>query len=407
MIDKPARRRLLPAVLSIACACVPGCNRSQTSPSVQTGPGAGASSAATRLQSLVGICANPAPANNAGLAKSDPLFFAWGLFLYINCPSQVGPSQPVEWETWKPNYAVYLPGGKPPAAWGTLSPRVLLAQPEIDGSTLHDKNGQPVLNEIRMNKATFDYLVGRKLYSKAAQLAFFSDPSGPPVAFPQDSLEIKAAWLILTPGDPGNARYYTTRSSYVDSGGQTHQVLAGLTGLHISSKVLPNWFWTTFEQVDNQIRTQAPATVLIPHDVQQFNDEVHAALPAASVWRNYNMRGAMTAFTNPDGNAAILSNTQLETEFQKSSSCITCHNLATRGSASQGRLHSSRPPPPAFMATLGRPAIHRTNTSTHFKSRSATTLTTRSSPTVRRQTRQSSTKRWILSGRCAKPSNKQ
>jgi hypothetical protein len=339
MIDKPPQRRSFAAVLSIAmCACVAGCNSSrQTSLPVQTGPG-GTSSAATRLQSLAGICANPAPARDAALAKSDPRLFAWGLFLYINCPSQPGPSQPVDWETWKPNYAVYLPGGKPPAAWGTLTPRVLLAQPEIDGSTLLDKNGQPVLNEIRMNKASFEYIVQRKLYSKAAQLAFFSDPSSPLVAFPPDSLEIKASWLILTAGDPGNARYYTVQSSYMDSGGQTHQVLAGLTGLHIASKVLPTWFWTTFEQLDNQLRTRAPATALIPPDVQQLNDDVHAALPATSVWRNYNLRGAMTTFTNPDGSAAILSNTQLETNFQKSSSCITCHSLATRGSAPEGRL---------------------------------------------------------------------
>ena len=291
-----------------------------------------------RMKQVVSVCTNPPAPNDARTAQSDPMSFGWSLFLSINCPAQPGSAQPVLWETWKPNYAVYLPGGKPPAPWGTLPPRVLLDQPEIDGFTLLDKTGKPILFEIRMNKSTFDYVVQRQLYSKAAQLQFFNDPTSAPIAFPTDSLEIKAAWLILPPGDPRNSRYYTIQSSYVDQGGQTHRVLAGLTALHISSKVLPNWFWTTFEQVDNQVRTRAPATVLIPPAVKNFNDMIHASLPTGSVWKNYNMRGTQIDFTNPNGSPTLLSNTQVETRFQLSSSCITCHDLATRGSQTQGRL---------------------------------------------------------------------
>lgn len=344
MFKKHNRTVSLFPVLSFALSCcsAPAAPSAQISTPAQSGPGR-SSSAPAGVKPSINACSNPAPPADASLAQSEPLTFGWNLFLSINCPvqpssAQPSPAQPVLWETWKPNYAVYLPGGRPPAPWGTLPPRVLLNQPEIDGTTLLDKTGQPILFEIRLNRAAFQYVVQRQLYSKAAQLAFFSDPNSLPVTFPADSLEIKAAWLILTPGDPGNARYYTTQSSYVDSSGRTHRVLAGLTALHISSKVLPNWFWTSFEQVDNQVRTRAPQTVLIPPNVQKVNDAVHGALPAGSVWRNYNMRGAMTAFTNTDGSPAILSNTQLETNFQLSSSCITCHNLATRGSEMEGRL---------------------------------------------------------------------
>jgi len=323
-----------------------------------------ASKAPAQVQQVVDVCSNPTAASNASLAQSDPMSFGWNLFLSINCPAQSGPAQPVLWETWKPNYAVYLPGGKPPAPWGTLPPRVLLDQPEIDGFTLLDKTGKPILLEIRMNKPTFDYVVQRQLYSKAAQLKFFNDPTSAPIAFPTDSLEIKAAWLILTPGDPRNSGYYTIQSSYVDGNGQTHNILAGLTALHITSKVVPNWFWTTFEQVDNQVRTEAPATVLIPPDVQKFNDMMHAALPPGSVWRNYNMRGTQIAFTNPDGSPTILSNTQIETRFQLSSSCITCHDLATRGSATQGRLafiQMANNGVQGYTGALGSPSNHYTD----------------------------------------------
>jgi hypothetical protein len=332
----------VPLFAALACALslcsAPGIAAPQTSTVPQSNPGR-SSSAQAWVKAVISACGNPAPSDDANLAQNYPLMFGWYLFLRINCPAFPGPSTPVMWETWKPNYAVYQPGGKPPEPWGTLPPRKLLDQPEISGFTLLDKTGKPILNEIRLNKAAFQYVVQRRFYSKAAQLAFFNDPNGAPVQFPADSMEIKAAWLILTPGDPRNARYYTIQSLYVDPSGQAHRVLAGLTALHISSKVLhPNWFWTSFEQVDNQVRTQAPLTVPIPPNVQQLNKAVHDALPAGSVWRNYNMRGAMTAFTNADGSPAILANTQLETNFQLSSSCITCHNLATRGSETEGRL---------------------------------------------------------------------
>jgi hypothetical protein len=344
--------RILGFALSAACAPAPsllasGVHHHKTA----------ASYTRPRLKAVVDACETALPLGDRRFASHDAYLFAWGLFLSVNCPVE-GRQPPVRtWETWKPNYAVYLPGGKTPAPWtAPLPPRVLLDQPEIDGSTLLDKNGQPVLNEIRMNKPSFEYIVQRNLYSRAGQLAFFADLASPPVDFPTTALEIKAAWLILTPGDPRNSRYYTIDSTYVDQNGQSHAVLAGLAGLHITSKLLPNWFWTTFEQVDNQAMTQAPEAVPIPPDVRQFNEAMHIALPAGSVWRFYNMRGVQADFARPP---KILSNTLLETRFQESSSCITCHDLATRGSASQGRLAFFRAGPhgvQGYVGDLGDPA---------------------------------------------------
>ena len=136
----------------------------------------------------------------------------------------------------KPNYAVYLAGGKTPDPWGSLPTRVLLNQPEIDGTSLLDSNQNPVLNEIRMNQAAFEYIVQRTLYSKKGQLAFFNDPKSPQVQFPAEAMEIKAAWLILTPGDARNSRYYTIESGYFDQNKTWHPVLAGL-GESLTSRV--------------------------------------------------------------------------------------------------------------------------------------------------------------------------
>jgi hypothetical protein len=289
-------------------------------------------------QSVAGVCGDSSGYDNPGVVSQDANLAGWLLFLAVNCPAHTGQAHPVVWETWKPNYGVYLPGGAPPMAWGSPLPaRVLTDQPQIDGYSLVDKNGQPVLSEIRMNRATFDYIVERKLYSKAAQIGFFQNSNSAPIAFPMTAMEIKAAWLILTPGDPANSRYYTVSASYVDPAGRSHAVLAGLAGLHVTSKVLPQWFWTTFEQVDNQARTAAPLTEPIPPNVRAMNDDIHAALPADSVWRFYNLRGVQMAMANA-GAPTLLSNTLIETNFQTSSSCMTCHGLSTRGAASQGVL---------------------------------------------------------------------
>ena len=346
------RRLALCSVLICGvCACggtgsAPGSAPRGSASQAPAPPASPAPSVPTAAQIVASACASSqgpsggqATTSDASFATRDPALFAWLLFLSINCPANPGLSQPVIWETWKPDTSVYLPGGAAPAPWSApLPPRMLLDQPEIDGYTLLDDHGLPVLNEIRLNQATFEYVVQRQLYSKAGQLAFFTDPHSAPVVFPADAMEIKAAWLILTPGDPANANYYSINASYVDGAGQTHQVLAGLAGLHISSKILPNWFWTTFEQEDNQETTQAPQTVPIAPDVHAVNAAIHAALPTNSIWRHYNQRGAQIDFTGVGGTPTLLSDTLLETRFQKSSSCITCHALSTRGSEQEGRV---------------------------------------------------------------------
>jgi hypothetical protein len=294
---------------------------------------------AQSVPSLANVCTDSSTLHDATRARQQPYLFAWMMFLVVNCPANSGADAPRTWETWKPVQEVYVPKGQSPAPWGApLGPRILLDRQEIDGFTLLDVKGQPVLNEIRMNQGAFDYIMQRKLYSQAGQLAFFNG-SEQPIAFPSESIEIKAAWLILDPLDPRTKTYYTIHASYVDPmTGQSHAVLAGLAGFHIASKLLPNWFWTTFEHTGNQQMTKAPDRTPDPLDVRAINDAVHAQLPQNSIWRFYNMRGVQTEYAEPNQQPTLLANTLLETRFQKSSSCITCHNLSTRGSAKEGRL---------------------------------------------------------------------
>jgi hypothetical protein len=139
--------------------------------------------------------------------------------------------------------------------------------------------------------------------------------------------------------------------------------VVGLNGLHITSKILPQWFWCTFEQIDNPITTPAKLALPIAADVQLLNKEMQRAM-AGMKWAYYRLDGVQTLDAN-DPNAAscivnskdsCLANSQIETYFQGSSSCLTCHSTASigpdgkryslwtfRGGNQQG--HMGSPPP--------------------------------------------------------------
>ena len=99
-------------------------------------------------------------------------------------------------------------------------------------------------SEVRFrNKAAFEYIVKNELwYTEGLRDAF---TIGKPIVFPTDAIEIKANWVPITAAQ--KSRYHWN----FDTNGK----LYGLVALHISSKVLPNWFWATFEWVDNPGRS--------------------------------------------------------------------------------------------------------------------------------------------------------
>jgi hypothetical protein len=153
-----------------------------------------------------------------------------------------------------------------------------------------------------------------------------------PVSFPFTAMEIKASWRFLGKGDDPS-HYLTATVQY-----QGVERVLGLNGLHITSKILPQWFWCTFEQIDNPITTPAKLDLPIAADVQLLNKEMQRAM-AGMKWAYYRLDGVQTAEAN-DRNAAnciadskysCLANSQIETYFQGSSSCLTCHSTASIG----------------------------------------------------------------------------
>lgn len=293
------------------------------------------------------------------LAQSDA--YAWKLFIALNWPADArargadptatfGVDRPVVWETWQNAAEVYRADGGDPGPWTLGTPRPAVADEErFETASLKDLPNlrhvaqgrmapfdDPVaaarrLTEIRMNRAAFEYIRARALYNVEGQLHAAAAGG---VAFPADAIEVKAQWRPVTAQERG--RYHTLEVRLAD--GQRR--LYGLTALHIISKTLPQWFWATFEHVDNATLADAEGWQLpsrdrlaCPPQRPDCNRAPAGIGLEGTVWQFYRLRGTMTGFLEDDGQPARLANSALEKGMQASSSCITCHARASIGLA--------------------------------------------------------------------------
>jgi hypothetical protein len=332
--------------LIAASALITSCRHDRQNVTAATATPANAAADIQKIQSML---QSSSAAKSA--ATADAAAYAWDLFIYANWPALTsvrgepdpskafGAAGPVVWQTWKTSQDTYVARGLTPVPWAqgpVVEPPALQAD-MIDGKVLTDKNGNPVMYEVRLNEDTFGYILSRNLYSAAGQMQLLQ--GGQPVQFPYPSMEVKAAWRFLGAND--DPTHYLTTTVQYDG---VVRVL-GLSGLHISSRALPQWVWTTFEQVENPQTTGVNLLLPIPGAVQQINQQMQSAF-AGTRWAYYRLNGVQTAFLqNADAppcpnnaKATCNANTQIETNFQVSSSCITCHSLASIGPG--GRRHS-------------------------------------------------------------------
>jgi hypothetical protein len=215
----------------------------------------------------------------------------------------------------------------------------------IDGNqicTLDIVNGirrpRIVRYDIRDDRAAFHYIVNSPshhyLYNLDGQEEAYNDPKFT-FAFPKDAIEIKASWRILKPTDDAS-RYWTAYIAWQEQG-SIKFARGGLTGIHIISKILPRWFWATFQQADAAANTFTYFGATIGSAIGQnptfnngatkFNDEFDKLLTGTK-WAFYQLQGWQTDFVDGSNQPVLLANTQMETSFEKTSSCMSCHLLA-------------------------------------------------------------------------------
>ncbi len=310
-------------------------------------------------------------------AVNDRDEFAWKLFVALNAPADNGTNDAI-WETWANQTDVYADPNKEPT-WpagaraekrlsgivqqqlrDTLKqlgrPNQILLQGHGPSLTIQRGGGE----EVRMNRATFDFIVRNKLWYREGQEAVFT--SGGTIDFPTDAKEIKAVWKPITEAD--KPRYHWNKD---DTG-----KLFGLIALHISSKDLPNWFWATFEHVDNPARCKE----LGCHDSFGVDGagkpskallSLFKAAKMGSEWENYRLDGTQVDFTDSTGRPTLLGNSIIENGFVATSSCITCHARSTiNGSgeilpifAPDGQSYNGTPDPNWFYNTGSNPPTRK------------------------------------------------
>ncbi|MBR9910413.1 MAG: hypothetical protein GYB33_08700 [Gammaproteobacteria bacterium] len=279
----------------------------------------------------------------------SPDKFAWDLFIELSHPALKGkPGMPdtnkklgddgeTVWESWARAQDVFRGDGCKPGDWGywLTGPNTdTVRQPASKVDFVMQMNAKPnsinilfdpkePLAETRMNKEAYDFIVENGLHTIEGQEAFHEQ--GKVIDLPIEAREIKSAWRILNDQEARSGRFHTHRNE-----NETY----GLIALHIITKDLPQWFWSTFEHVDNpdiDVRD-------LDNDVRWLDRHTNGGepdkLPVAiqkTKWQNYRLKGTQVDFVSLDGRETNLANAIIERGFMGSSSCISCHARATIG----------------------------------------------------------------------------
>lgn len=324
--------------------------------------------------------------NDALAAILEPDCYAWQLFVSLNWPGDpttqaadpdaaLGDDGPAAWEFWRNartgSYGeVFDIGGRDPGPW-LLQGAALIARnaADVDPEPLQqmaffaglplpeiDEDFPIAANETRMNKATYEFVRNNGLYSLEGLQAAF-DPTSGVMHFPGNAKEIKARWREISGPDKARYHWATITTAGV-------QKTYGLTALHITTKDLPNWFWATFEHIDNR-ESQVNGGIRghegwIDPSVDRYtcpsapiDCDAAPAMLAGTKWQNYVLRGTQVDFTDGRGRPTVLANSVIERGFQKTSSCITCHARAAYDST--GRMNDIFLPTAVRTGPLGSP----------------------------------------------------
>ncbi len=315
---------------------------------------------------------------NTTEALLEPDKYAWRLFVALSWPALVAQKTadsskafgdpapgPIVWETWRnarnsaPD-ATFKKDGSDPGPWLDATPDLANVESRFDTSALQqqifrdnlEKQNLPLpafdqiaanlsINETRLNKKTYQFVRQNDLYNLEGQVALFNG-NKKTVFFPPMAKEVKAQWREIENNAQTKARYHWVQG---DDG-----KMYGLTALHITTKDLPNWFWATFEHIDNKLSasmggrpgnegwllpskdTFACGARNLPDNCDKAPPEFEGISIDGTKWEHFVLRGTQIDFIDSRGSTTLLANSQPEQGFQLTSSCITCHARATIGS---------------------------------------------------------------------------
>jgi hypothetical protein len=317
---------------------------------------------------------------------------AWRIFVAINCKVK---NNQLTWETWKSQACLNNPADCPtqrlhgsalrtanvaatpdsPKRTGGCAPMTTSATASESGlENFVPKNlsASPVFcEEVTISPAEEAYGKSKGLLTVAGQKTYLQ--AGSVIDFPTGAIEVKADWVP--------ASSFTDVTFDCTKPNKTHyqEIIDGqcyaLVGIHISSKLYPNWLWATFEPQDkrtnpNRCNPSLYNACLDPWGSKpakstgaktKTTPKLQALFKAAGSkldksFQNYRLVGTQTQYNQPTASNGNLGNSFVEFNAQVSpyqASCITCHSYAQRNAA--GKTPPGGPLPGANSVGLPTP----------------------------------------------------
>lgn len=192
-------------------------------------------------------------------------------------------------------------------------------------------------------------VAGATLTNLAGQVAYAKSTA---ITFPTSAIEIKADWLpassLKTPftcANPPEGVYVETISG----------TCYALVGMHISSKLLPNWLWATFEPQNadtnpNRCNPNLYNSCNDPWGSNPATSTGQKTEPTAALtelitkaglpkqFLNYRLVAAQSSYLDASNNPIQLGNSFVEFNAQvlpHQASCMTCHSYAMVSTSAQ------------------------------------------------------------------------
>jgi hypothetical protein len=203
--------------------------------------------------------------------------FMWQSMLALVQPASGAPSR-LQFETWMPNYGIFIKDGTP-TPWGQeplnpcapaqkasatsgKTPRFYSDITKQAGADdpLIDLKGEFVYYSISVNQSAYEMVTGCQLYKANCAGPLKPGNKGidliqkyPNLAFPNTAVELKTSWMVLDDASAASGLYYVVPGWIQHKGSACRQVNLGLVGKHIVSKTpnFPAMIWATFEHRNN------------------------------------------------------------------------------------------------------------------------------------------------------------
>ena len=312
------------------------------------------------------------PTTEAG----SPAETAWRLFVAANCTAK---GKQLVWETWTEQANVYPASGAPahllarrlhgsPLALATMAKKAGLAAAGLPSSDCNSMNGPPgnvtkttICEEVYLDPQAKQFVLREGFEFRPGQTK--AAKAGNTVTFPTAAVEVKVDWIPGTDFTPAFTCDNPPKGVHVERIGGTCYAMAGM---HIISKLAPNWIWATFEpqstltnpnrcvtfgQCDDPWGSVPPTSTGASTNQSPPLKALMQSAHLAPEFYNYRMDGVQTEFGTA-ANPTYLGNSIIEGENvgmkKNTASCITCHSVSTIQNTGTDGINTlaSMPTPP-------------------------------------------------------------